>query len=188
VSPTPTGGASTRPRPRADHTLPVGLHTRAVMVLCTLGWWAWRRGWLPFLALAMTVACQPQTTTRIAISPSARPYLATILAGRNKLNAELNSDTFTVHEVDSDRVRDGEAVVIVDVTACAEGELACTLNAPDGVTIWLATTQLTPRIVAHELGHAAGLEHVPDKDNPDVLWQQLVELAHVPLATRAHAR
>jgi hypothetical protein len=117
------------------------------------------------LALVFVVSCAPEleTSTHLAIAPSAEANTDAILEARDALNAAVGIEVFTVHAVDSEGMREGEAVL--GAGECSSPyAVACTFHTPHGVAIHLRG-KASARTLAHELGHAAGLEHVDDPAN-----------------------
>jgi hypothetical protein len=127
-----------------------------------------RPGLVPLLfaiaALTLSACQQAATSTDLAIAPSAEMHTEAILAAVDRLNAELGELRYTVRASNTERMHDGLALVIAE--ACPDAKmLACTLRMPEGVLIRLPTHIVDPRVIAHEMGHSAGLDDVDQRDN-----------------------
>ena len=111
----------------------------------------------------MSVGCAEQVTTTIAVGPSAASRYALIREAVDAVNDEIGEDVFELITVSSDRPsHDWAPVVLVD--EMADGVGAECERTRDGMRIrFTARTKLVQ--LAHEFGHAAGLDHVDDYDN-----------------------
>jgi hypothetical protein len=120
---------------------------------------------LSVLALLL-VACAPdQTSTVIAIHPSAVSKAADIIQAVEDLNTAIGAEVFTVIQLEGYELIEGAAVVrLVERLAGDETVAGRTFHRAHSLDI-VIEPETKPRIIAHELCHAAGLEHVEDDSN-----------------------
>lgn len=117
------------------------------------------------LAILTLPGCYLDVATVVNVSPSAEHKMDAIFGGVDIMNEQLERDVFTVRSVDSSEARDGEIVVrFRDEPFKVKAQTADTERRTHGVIISVMD-RCTALCIAHELGHAAGLEHVEDEDN-----------------------
>lgn len=122
---------------------------------------------LACLLLALS-ACADDVSTVVNVAPSAEAHWPAIIEAVDRLNAEAGEEAFTLAAIGDSERRDGEVVVrgTASLGNSARGYpiRANTTSAHDGIVVRL-TNGATAHIVAHELLHAAGLEHVDEPGN-----------------------
>ncbi len=113
-------------------------------------------------------ACSYDTSTRINVAPSAADKMDEILVAVDRLNEEIGMDVYSVQTVDSEDAIDGQVIVRAQAelgeNSLHETRIGRTQKTHDGVVVRIARAARACAI-AHELGHAAGLEHVDDPTN-----------------------
>ena len=91
-----------------------------------------------------------------------------ILEAVTRLNALTHEETYVVHSVDSDAPIDDQIILRCEAELGQNSEhrtrMGRTKKTSAGVIVNIAKPA-TPCAIAHELGHAAGLEHVSDATN-----------------------
>jgi hypothetical protein len=122
-------------------------------------------------ALLLAGACAPDTSKVINIAPSAHPKLAQAREAAAALNALIGDEgqPFEVVKIKSHELVDDEVVVRMDrgvrVVEDGSGTVGgVTKSGRLGIAIYLSESAGV-RKIAHELCHAAGLEHHPDPGN-----------------------
>lgn len=116
------------------------------------------------VALALlSVGCAEDVTTKIAVGPSASSRYGLVQEAVDKINDEIGEEVFELIVITGDRPSHEWAPVVV-VDQLAEGVGAEVRHSRDGLLIRI-TTRTTVVQLAHEFGHAAGLEHIGDHDN-----------------------
>jgi hypothetical protein len=111
----------------------------------------------------MAVGCAEDVTTRIAVGPSASSRYGLVQDAVDAINEEIGEDVFELIAITGDRPsHDWAPVVIVD--ELADGVGAEVRHSDDGLQICI-TTRTNVVQLAHEFGHAAGLEHTRSYDN-----------------------
>lgn len=107
-------------------------------------------------------------TTTIYVAPSAEHLTGRVIAAADWLNREVGVHVYEVLTACTEKPVDGAAVVrVAEELVCAPHELCLagvTTRTANGVIIDV-TPNPSISIIAHELGHAAGLEHDNDPDN-----------------------
>lgn len=114
------------------------------------------------LAALVSAACALDTSHRVNVAPSAHAELPLVLDAVDRLNEMVGADVFSVYVVDSGHRLDNEIVVRVGDTG--EGVKAYTVRTRRGVIIVIRSSS-APEVIAHELGHAVGLNHAPTRGN-----------------------
>ena len=113
-------------------------------------------------------ACSCDTSTRINVAPSAADKMDEILVAVERLNEEIGMDVYSVQTVDSEDVIDGQVIVRCQAelgrNSAHQTRVGRTKKTHDGVIVRIASVA-SACAIAHELGHAAGLEHVDDPTN-----------------------
>lgn len=116
----------------------------------------------PFaLALLLAAACAPETSQDVKVAPSADSHLEDIRLAVDRLNERAGGDPFSLSSVSDGHRRDGAVVVR---SGDPSPYVATTDRTRKGVVIVLGR-HVDARGIAHELGHAAGLKHHPDRGN-----------------------
>lgn len=117
------------------------------------------------LAICLSACQETATSTDLAIAPSAEMHTEAILEAVDRLNAELGELRYTVRSIHSERMHGNLALIISEPCPVAK-MVACTLRmAGGGVLIRLPAHHVDARVIAHEMGHSAGLDDVDERDN-----------------------
>lgn len=120
------------------------------------------------LLLALASACAEDVATAINVAPSAEAHWPALLEAVDRVHAETGREVFTLAAIGDAERRDGEIVVrgtdSLGKSARGYPIRANTTSTRDGVIVRL-TPAATAHVVAHELLHAAGLEHVDEPGN-----------------------
>jgi hypothetical protein len=118
--------------------------------------------------MALLSACSNDTSTVVNVAPSALEKMDDILAAVDRLNEEIGMEVYSVHTVYSEDAIDGQVIVrfeqALGENSADETRAGRTRKTRHGVVVRIARAA-QPRAIAHELGHAAGLEHVNDRTN-----------------------
>ena len=112
--------------------------------------------------------CIYDTSTVVNVAPSAQAKLGEIRVAVTRLNQQIGDETYIVQSVDSEARIDGEMIVrctdALEKHAAHETRVGNTHKTRAGVVVTIAENA-SACAIAHEFGHAAGLEHVSDETN-----------------------
>jgi hypothetical protein len=114
--------------------------------------------------LALTYGgCAEDVTTKIAVGPSASVRYHLVQRAVDEINEEIGEEVFELVAITGDAPsHDWAPIVIVD--QLDEGVGAEVRHHRDGLQIRI-TMRTNVVQLAHEFGHAAGLEHIRDHNN-----------------------
>lgn len=118
---------------------------------------------IALVAILFTTGCCFDLSTRINVAPSAHNLSFRIERAVKRLNRLLGQEVFTIEYVTSETRVDNE-IIIRQVSKIKPNVIGTCNRTRRGIII-----NLLPNIeaihVAHELGHAMGLDHHADKYN-----------------------
>lgn len=121
--------------------------------------------------LATLAGCYPDVATEVNVSPEAEHMIDEIVSGVDEMNGLLGREIFTVRMVDSNARRDEEIVIRYHPEPFKIPAQAAEAESTSVGVIISMQDRCTSRCVMHEIGHAAGLGHVRDKENTmNIVW------------------